>query len=117
MSLRKICLCYTDRVIQRSNRDHKERINYMQTTAGKLFLISASSGAGKTTLVHEVITRIKPTHSLQRVITYTTKTPRPGEMLGVDYHFLTETDFLQKIDQNFFVIIQLRFYGVNNGLL
>ncbi len=75
----------------------------MQQKPGKLFLISASSGAGKTTLVREVIARLTLDHPIERVITYTTKAPRPGECDGIDYHFLSEAAFLEKLEQGFFV--------------
>lgn len=70
---------------------------------GKLFIISAPSGAGKTTLVMQIIERVKGQCALKRVITYTTKTPRPGEVHGIDYHFISEADFKEKIEQDFFI--------------
>ena len=75
----------------------------MKKGSGLLFVVSAPSGAGKTTLVTKVIERLKGDHAIQRVITYTSKQPRPGEIQGVDYHFLTEAEFIGKIKQNFFV--------------
>lgn len=72
--------------------------------SGKLFLISAPSGAGKTTLVTTVLNRLqhKPV-SVQRVVTYTTKSPRETERPGIDYHFVSATEFEDKIKQNFFI--------------
>ena len=70
--------------------------------SGKLLIVSASSGAGKTTLVQEVIECLNPYH-IKRVVTYTSKQPRPGEVDGRDYHFVSEEEFKKKIDQNFFV--------------
>jgi guanylate kinase len=75
----------------------------MQEKKGKLFLVTAPSGAGKTTLVQHVITRLSPEYSLQKVITYTTKRPRPGEREGIEYHFLSEEDFIQRISEGFFI--------------
>lgn len=71
--------------------------------AGKLFLISAPSGAGKTTLVREVIERYGTHYDLERVITYTSKKPRVNELPGIDYHFLSPQDFEAKINQGFFM--------------
>lgn len=91
----------------------------MRQLSGKLFLISASSGAGKTTLVREVIARFGDIQ-LKRVITYTTKTPRPGEQNGIDYHFLSEPEFLKKIDENFFVehsTVYGAYYGFPRSVL
>jgi guanylate kinase len=70
---------------------------------GKLFLVTAPSGAGKTTLVCDVVEKLADRYALHRVVTYTTKQPRPGEQQGRDYHFLTEDLFRQKLDEGFFV--------------
>lgn len=71
--------------------------------AGKLFLISAPSGAGKTTLVELLIERYGLQYNLERVITYTSKMPRPGELNGVHYNFITASDFEDKIRAGFFM--------------
>lgn len=70
---------------------------------GKLFIVSACSGAGKTTLVTKVIGKITPEYSISRVITYTSKTPRLGEINGIDYHFVSQEEFEQKIGESFFL--------------
>jgi guanylate kinase len=57
---------------------------------GILFVISAPSGAGKTTLCHEVID-IFP--RLRHSVSYTTRAPRAGEREGVDYHFVSPETF------------------------
>jgi guanylate kinase len=59
--------------------------------AGKLFVITAPSGAGKTSLI-EALMRDDP--SLKLSISYTTRAPRPGEKDGVDYHFVDDANFL-----------------------
>jgi guanylate kinase len=71
--------------------------------AGKLFIISASSGAGKTTLVNAVLQRIQSTYDVNRVLTYTTRTPRQGEVGGIDYQFVTVQEFEALIVQGFFL--------------
>jgi guanylate kinase len=58
---------------------------------GKLFVITAPSGAGKTSLI-EALMRDDP--SLKLSISYTTRAPRPGEKNAVDYHFVDEKAFL-----------------------
>jgi len=57
---------------------------------GTLFVITAPSGAGKTSLIDAVM-RDDP--SLKISISYTTRPPRPGEKDGVDYHFVDEPTF------------------------
>lgn len=71
--------------------------------AGKLFLISAPSGAGKTTLVNALIERYGPQYNLERVITYTSKNARPDEVHGTHYHFISAADFELKIQEGFFM--------------
>ncbi len=58
---------------------------------GKLFVITAPSGAGKTSLI-EAVMREDP--SLKISVSYTTRPPRPGERNGVDYHFIDDATFL-----------------------
>lgn len=64
-------------------------------------LLTGFSGAGKTTLWKELIA-LHP-QQLNRVVTYTTRNPREGEQHGVDYHFLTTEDFLQKQEDGHFL--------------
>lgn len=70
---------------------------------GKLFIVSAPSGAGKTTLVLAALESLVGQCHIERVITYTTKTPRPGEKHGHDYYFISQEDFLVKVGQGFFI--------------
>ena len=57
---------------------------------GKLFVITAPSGAGKTSLI-EAVMREDP--SLKISVSYTTRSPRAGERDGVDYHFVDDVTF------------------------
>jgi len=59
--------------------------------SGSLFVISAPSGAGKTSLVHALL-NINPQIDLS--VSYTTRLPRAGEVDGKDYHFVTRENFL-----------------------
>src|SRR3989304_10503580 len=59
--------------------------------SGNLFVISAPSGAGKTSLVRSLID-INPQIDLS--VSYTTRKPRPGERDGTDYHFVSRDTFL-----------------------
>jgi guanylate kinase len=58
---------------------------------GRLFVITAPSGAGKTSLI-EALMKADP--SLKLSISYTTRAPRPGEKDGIDYHFVDDGTFL-----------------------
>lgn len=62
---------------------------------GRLFIISAPSGAGKTTLCAELLERLP---DLARSVSFTTRSPRPGETDGRDYHFIDENTFRAGID-------------------
>lgn len=70
---------------------------------GKVFVVSSPSGAGKTTVVTEVIKRLSKKFPIERVITYTTRTPRNNEVNGKDYHFLTHEEFENKRKNGFFL--------------
>lgn len=70
---------------------------------GLLVIISGPSGSGKTTVVRELVLRMRDRYPIQQVVTYTTRDMRKGEQPGVDYHWITETEFKQKIDQGFFL--------------
>src|SRR5260221_7547097 len=59
--------------------------------SGKLFVITAPSGAGKPSLIDAVM---HEDPSLKISVSYTTRAPRPGEKDGVDYHFVDAATFL-----------------------
>ncbi len=65
-----------------------------------LIVVSAPSGAGKTTLCGELLAQDP---RITRAITCTTRSPRPGEREGVDYYFLAPESFQQKIAQGLFL--------------
>lgn len=60
--------------------------------SGNLFIISAPSGAGKTSLVSALL---KQNRQISLSISYTTRAPRPGEANGRDYHFISREMFLE----------------------
>ena len=62
---------------------------------GLIFIVSAPSGAGKTTLCRLILERFP---DMVYSISATTRAPRPGEQDGVDYHFLSPQDFKEKIE-------------------
>lgn len=61
--------------------------------SGVLFVLSAPSGAGKTTLC----TALRQKPDFVYAISCTTRSPRPGETQGEDYHFLSEEEFATKL--------------------
>ncbi len=67
---------------------------------GTLFIISAPSGAGKTSLVRSLVETIP---DLAVSISHTTRPPRPHEQHGVDYYFVGEDEFETLLEQNRFL--------------
>jgi len=61
---------------------------------GILYIISAPSGAGKTTLCKEVVDIFQ---NLRHSVSYTTRAPRPGEVHGRDYIFVSPSEFEKMI--------------------
>tara|TARA_B100000497_G_scaffold126370_1_gene165055 strand:+ start:1520 stop:2080 length:561 start_codon:yes stop_codon:yes gene_type:complete len=78
----------------------------------KLLVITAPSGAGKTTLVQSLIENFP---KLEFSISATTRTPRKNEKNGIDYFFLKKKDFQKKIKLNHFLeweeVYEGSFYG------
>ncbi|MDF1780767.1 MAG: guanylate kinase [Alcanivoracaceae bacterium] len=68
--------------------------------AGTLFIISAPSGAGKTSLVAAVVERVK---DLRISVSHTTRGQRPGEVEGHNYHFVDREHFQAKVDAGRFL--------------
>ena len=62
---------------------------------GILFVVSAPSGTGKTTLCEN----LRATPDFIYSVSCTTRPPRPGEVDGVDYHFLSRDDFLRRAER------------------
>lgn len=87
------------------------------THKGNIFTIVAPSGAGKTTLVKELLA-IDP--YLQLSVSYTTRPPRQGEVDGVAYHFVSVDTFKEMIARQEFVEyaeVHGNFYGTSRGWL
>lgn len=72
----------------------------MQDLLGNLFIISAPSGAGKSTLINALLQQ----HAdMQLSVSHTTRSPRPGETNGVQYHFTDVPSFKQLIAEDQFI--------------
>jgi guanylate kinase len=82
--------------------------------SGSLFIISAPSGAGKTSLVSALL---KQNRQISLSISYTTRAPRPGETNGKDYHFISREMFLEMAkDGDFLESAEVygNFYGTSH---
>jgi guanylate kinase len=66
---------------------------------GILFVVSAPSGAGKSTLLNA----LRPGADFVYSVSCTTRAPRPGEIDGEDYHFLTPEDFARRLEAGEFL--------------
>jgi len=82
---------------------------------GTLYTVSAPSGAGKTSLVNALI---DSTADLRVSVSHTTRTKRPGETDGEDYHFVAEADFLAMLERTEFLehaSVFGNFYGTSQS--
>uniref|UniRef100_A0A7C4RP50 Guanylate kinase n=1 Tax=Desulfatirhabdium butyrativorans TaxID=340467 RepID=A0A7C4RP50_9BACT len=82
-----------------------------------LFIVSAPSGAGKTTICRAVLEALP---DLVYSVSYTTRPPRPGERDGVDYHFIDEPRFREAIRKNRWAEwaeVHGNFYGTSADLI
>ena len=70
----------------------------------KLFLVSAPSGAGKSSLIDAVLAKANQSRlPLELSVSYTTRSPRKGESNGNQYFFISEEEFIEKKNSNFFL--------------
>ena len=60
---------------------------------GTLYIVSAPSGAGKSSLITSILKRFNLDDSLRLSVSHTTRQPRPGEVDHVSYHFVTNEEF------------------------
>ncbi|WP_417358428.1 guanylate kinase [Gallaecimonas pentaromativorans] len=69
---------------------------------GNLFIVSAPSGAGKSSLIKALLERHSLDNSMAVSVSHTTRATRPGEQNGVHYHFVSVDDFKALINQDAF---------------
>jgi len=89
----------------------------MSKRTGLLLVVSAPSGAGKTTLCREMAHTMP---GLLYSISYTTRAPRSNEVNGKDYFFITEAEFMRMVERNEFAEwarVHNNFYGTHAGFL
>ena len=74
------------------------------TVSGNLFILSAPSGAGKSSLISALLKQGQENDSrpMQVSVSHTTRDPRPGENNGEHYHFVSVANFKKQIKQNAF---------------
>jgi guanylate kinase len=80
---------------------------------GSLFIVSAPSGAGKTTLCKHLVETLP---NLGFSVSFTTRRPRPGEVNDRDYSFISREEFRSKADQGEFIEwaeVHGEFYGTS----
>lgn len=71
----------------------------MSQVKGRLYIISAPSGAGKTSLIAKLLQQL---NRLEVSVSHTTRATRPGEQDGINYHFISQQAFLRVVDQGEF---------------
>jgi len=72
----------------------------MINAVGKVFVITGPSGVGKGTLIEQLLERVP---ELELSVSATTREPRPGEVDGRDYHFLTPEEFDRRVEAGEFL--------------
>lgn len=81
--------------------------------SGNLFIVSAPSGAGKSSLVKALLERDS---TIRLSVSYTTRAPRPGEVTGVHYHFIDQEGFHERLGRGEFLEsaeVYGNFYGTS----
>jgi guanylate kinase len=94
----------------RKSASRSKTLSKQFTRTGILFVISAPSGAGKTTLCDG----LRQTPDFVYSVSCTTRPPRAGEIEGDDYHFLSEKDFAARVEAGDFLEyanVHGRYYG------
>ncbi len=86
----------------------------MINTQNKIIIITAPSGAGKSTITHYLIDKYP---ALSFSISAATRKPRGTEKDGVDYYFLSEESFKQKINEDAFLEWEMVYEGKYYGTL
>lgn len=87
------------------------------SSEGILFVVSAPSGAGKTSLVKALL---KADPAIRLSVSYTTRAPRPGETDGRDYHFVSHEQFHKLLAEDEFLEhaeVYGNFYGTSKSVI
>ena len=84
---------------------------------GKLYVVSAPSGAGKTTLIKKVLNRF---NTLSYSVSHTTRAPRNNEQQGLDYFFISQEEFEEKISKDYWLEwakVHGNYYGTSKDFI
>lgn len=87
---------------------------------GTLYIVSAPSGAGKSSLINALLKKFNLDDSLRLSISHTTREPRPGEVNHESYHFVSVSEFEELIARNaFFEYAQVfgNYYGTSREIV
>ncbi len=79
---------------------HQQPSTRQAACPGSLYIVSAPSGAGKTSLVKALLERDS---GITVSVSHTTRAPRPGEQQGKDYHFISEEEYRALLDRQAFL--------------
>src|SRR5690606_19161540 len=88
-----------DRTDARTSAEHRV-MRPMTPISGTLYIVSAPSGAGKTSLVKALIDSMP---QVRVSVSHTTRPTRPGEVDGVNYHFVDHAQFKAMLEENAFL--------------
>ena len=86
---------------------------------GTLYIISAPSGAGKSSLIQALL-KTQPLYDTQVSVSHTTRAARPGEVHGEHYFFVSEADFIQMAENNEFLehaCVFGNYYGTSKPII
>ena len=89
-----------NKILKNRNSMTNRLLGAKKKRKGKIVVLSAASGAGKSTILSALRKKMP---QLVYSVSATTRSPRDGEKDGVDYFFMSKEDFLTKIDDNGFV--------------
>lgn len=79
-----------------------------------MLILIGPSASGKTQIVQKLISE----YEMKKLVTYTSRPKRVGEVDGKDYHFISVTDFKERINNNFFieyVVYNNNYYGTSRS--
>ena len=95
----------------------KERADLQKKSKGSIYIISAPSGAGKTTLCKKIVAE---TGNMRQSVSFTSRQPREGEVNDVDYTFIREEEFREMTLRGDFVewaVVHGNLYGTSRHRL